>query len=222
MPIDENLIAALETSLRQTRNAQNRLMSRLRDAENEVQNLRQEIEALENAATQTESAIDSILVTSRSGGIRGWNKPDPGPGKPPPSRERDENYDYDYDSRFREPHHSNQQPPADEGKVNRYRAGSPVTYINNGRVPSISPNLEAVSHRFSDLTITQACTLLLREYGKAMHVNELYNLLISGGMGFKGNNPTISIAVSLNRNRRFCKVAPGTFDLIMREAKQVS
>ena len=67
MPIDENLIAALETSLRQTRNAQNRLMSRLRDAEDEVLNLRQEIEALENAATQTESAIDSILLTSRAG-----------------------------------------------------------------------------------------------------------------------------------------------------------
>lgn len=220
MPIDENLIAALETSLRQTRNAQNRLMSRLRDAENEVQNLRQEIEALENAATQTESAIDSILVTSRSGGSRAWNKPDPGPGKPP-ARERNADYDYDYEPRFREPRGSGQQPP-DEGNVNKYRAGRPVTYINNGRVPSISPNREAVSHRFSDLTITQACTLLLREYGKAMHVNELYNLLISGGMEFNGNNPTISIAVSLNRNRRFCKVAPGTFDLVMREAKQAS
>jgi hypothetical protein len=219
MPIDENLIAALETSLRQTRNAQNRLVSRLRDAENEVQNLRQEIEALENAATQTESAIDSILVTSRSGGSRGWNRPDPGPGKPP-SREREEDRDYDYDPRFRDPRRSNRQP--DEGSVNKYRAGSPVTYINHGRVPSISPNLEAVSHRFSDLTITQACTLLLREYGKAMHVNELYNLLISGGMEFNGNNPTISIAVSLNRNRRFCKVAPGTFDLGIREAKQAS
>jgi hypothetical protein len=217
MPIDENLIAALETSLRQTRVAQNRLMSRLRDAEHEVQNLRQEIEALENAASKTESAIDSILVTSRSGG---WNRPDPGPGKPP-TREREENYDYDYDPRFRDPRRSNQQPP-DDGNVNKYRAGSPVTYINHSRVPSISPNLEAVSHRFSDLTITQACTLLLREYGKAMHVNELYNLLISGGMEFNGNNPTISIAVSLNRNRRFCKVAPGTFDLGIREAKQAS
>jgi hypothetical protein len=37
-------------------------------------------------------------------------------------------------------------------------------------------------------------------------------------MEFKGNNPTISIAVSLNRNRRFRKVEPGTFDLVMREA----
>jgi hypothetical protein len=49
-------------------------------------------------------------------------------------------------------------------------------------------------------------------------VNELYNLLVAGGMEFKGNNPTISVAVSLNRNRRFRKVEPGTFDLVMREA----
>jgi hypothetical protein len=193
------------------------LMSRLRDAENEVLNLRQEIEALENAATQTESAIDSILLTSRSGS---WNRPDPGPANPP-SKEREENYDYDHDPRYRDLRRSTHQPP-DDGSVNKYRAGSPVTYINQGRVPSISPKLEAVSHRFTDLTITQACKLLLREYGKSMHVNELYNLLISGGMEFNGNNPTISIAVSLNRNRQFCKVAPGTFDLIMREAKQAS
>ena len=42
------------------------------------------------------------------------------------------------------------------------------------------------------------------------------------GMEFKGNNPTISVAVSLNRNRRFRKVGPGTFDLVMREASQAA
>ena len=76
--------------------------------------------------------------------------------------------------------------------------------------------------RFSDRTITQACTLLLRESGQPLHVNELYNLLVAGGMKFKGNNPTISIAVSLNRNRRFRKVDPGTFDLVIREAIQAA
>jgi hypothetical protein len=55
-----------------------------------------------------------------------------------------------------------------------------------------------------------------------LHVNELYNLLVAGGMEFKGNNPTISVAVSLNRNRRFRKVDPGTFDLVMREASQAA
>lgn len=83
-------------------------------------------------------------------------------------------------------------------------------------------NTEALSNRFADRTITQACTLLLREAGRPLHVNELYNLLVEGGMTFKGNNPTISIAVSLNRNRRFRKVEPGTFDLVMREAIQAA
>jgi len=98
-----------------------------------------------------------------------------------------------------------------------------VTYINQARnIPSINSNFEPISNRFSDRTITQACTLLLREAGTPLHVNELYNLLIAGGMKFKGNNPTISIAVSLNRNRRFRKVDPGTFDLVMREANRAA
>src|SRR5204863_8089422 len=104
-----------------------------------------------------------------------------------------------------------------------YRHESPVTYINQGRsIPSINNNFEPISNRFSDRTITQACTLLLREAVTPLHVNALYNLLIAGGMKFKGNNPTISIAVSLNRNRRFRKVDPGTFDLVMREANRAA
>jgi hypothetical protein len=99
-------------------------------------------------------------------------------------------------------------------------SGGSVTYLNEGRIPSRTNNIQPISHRFADRTITQACTLLLREAGKPLHVNELYNLLVAGGMEFKGNNPTISVAVSLNRNRRFRKVDPGTFDLVMRDASQ--
>src|SRR5260221_8690261 len=65
--LDENVIATLETSLRQTRNHQNRLLAQLREVEDESRRLRQEIEALENFATQTESSIDSLLVTMRAG-----------------------------------------------------------------------------------------------------------------------------------------------------------
>lgn len=196
-------------------------MARLREAETEVQHLRQEIEALENSAAQTESAIDSILVTMRSGS-RLWNNPDPAPPSQRPAQ-REDKYDYDYENRRRDTRRATRPAPSNEADTNNfqntYRNDPPLTYINQGRVPSISPNLEAVSHRFSDLTITQACRLLLKEYGKALHVNELYNLLVSGGMEFNGNNPTISIAVSLNRNRKFCKVAPGTFDLMERDTK---
>jgi hypothetical protein len=204
--LDENLIATLEQSLRQTRNAQNRLMARLREVEDESRHLRQEIEALENSAAQTEKAMDSLLVTMRSGN-RGLNL-----GRNLTIEDADDNYN--------EPRRPVRTvTPA--RNVNSYRPGGSVSYISHGshsRIPTITSDTEPISHRFSDRTITQACTLLLREAGKPLHVNELYNLLVAGGMRFKGNNPTISIAVSLNRNRRFKKVEPGTFDLVMREA----
>jgi len=203
--LDENLIATLEQSLRQTRNAQSRLMARLREVEVESEHLREEIEALENSAAQTESAIDSLLVTMRSGN-RTLNI-----GK---TLRIEDDYDRRPDPRQRP---AQQTPPPSS-----YRPLNSVAYIGQSRggVPSRTHNIEAISHRFSDRTITQACTLLLRECGKPLHVNELYNLLVSGGMQFKGNNPTISVAVSLNRNRRFRKVGPGTFDLVMREASR--
>ena len=206
--LDENLIATLEQSLRQTRNAQSRLMARLREVEMESERLKEEIEALENSAAQTESAIDSLLVTMRSGN-RTLNL-----GK---TLRIEDDYDRRPEPRTKTRSTQKSQPPS------AYRPANSVAYMNpqsRGGVPSRTNNIEPISHRFADRTITQACTLLLREAGKPLHVNELYNLLVAGGMGFKGNNPTISVAVSLNRNRRFRKVGPGTFDLVMREASR--
>ena len=219
--INENLIATLEQSLRQTRNAQSRLVGRLREVESEADSLRQEIQAMENSAAQTGEAIYSLLATMGTGN-KSW--------KVKKHAEYDEDRDDDYNleleaKRYARPNSNNQNSPSANNHNtppnNNYRS-NPVAYINNNsrNVPSVSQNFEPVSHRFADRTITQACTLLLREATSPLHVNELYNLLVSGGFEFKGNNPTISIAVSLNRNRRFRKVAPGTFDLVMRNASQ--
>ena len=90
------------------------------------------------------------------------------------------------------------------------------------QIPLVRNNVEALSDRFMDRTIPQAVTLLLREEGGPLHVNEIYNRLLEGGFKFTGQNPTISVAVSLNRNTRFRKVAPGTFDLVMRDASKAS
>lgn len=204
--VDENLIATLEQSLRQTRNAQNRLLVRLREVESEAYRLRQEIEALENSAAQTEQAILSLLATMGAGNTN-WNAPKALPV--------DEDYDVDM---------GRPRPVSSTNSSTNYpSSGSSVSYLNNPRsIPSKSPSVEPISNRFADRTITQACTLLLREHGRPLHVNELYNMLVAGGLPFTGNNPTISIAVSLNRNRRFRKVAPGTFDLVMRDASQAA
>jgi hypothetical protein len=207
--LNENLISTLEQSLRQTRNAQNRLLGRLREVETEAESLRQEIQAMENSAAQTEAAIYSLLATMGSN-KQSWNL------KKMPNYEEDD-YDLPREIKRHTPRTTNQNNSA-----NNYRNNS-VAYINQNRnVPSISPHIEPVSHRFADRTITQACTLLLREAAEPLHVNELYNLLVAGGFEFTGNNPTISIAVSLNRNRRFRKVAPGTFDLVIRDASQAA
>ncbi len=205
--LDENLIATLEQSLRQTRNAQNRLAARLREVHEESERLREEIGALENSARQTESAIDSLLVTMRSG-----SRIFPSGT----SMRIDDEYGISPKST---PTNSEKPTSASVRPMRKETPNRPVAYINQNRgVPSRSNDIEPISNRFADRTITQACTLLLREAEKPLHVNELYNLLVSGGMEFKGNNPTISIAVSLNRNRRFRKVEPGTFDLMFREA----
>lgn len=196
--VDENLIATLEQSLRQTRNAQNRLIARLREVEEETARLHQEIEALENSAQQTAQAIDSLLSTVRPGShtsrIAG-------------GLQADNHYESSLDATRSA---TRPLPPP------MRRQAPPLSYIGDRGGQHSAP--APTSARFKDRTITQACTLILREHGSALHVNELYQLLLDGGMEFTGNNPTISIAVSLNRNRRFCKVAPGTFDLVLKDA----
>ncbi len=209
---EENLVATLEQSLRQTKNAQGRLLGRLREAEAEADNLRNEIDALENSAQKTKEAIDSILASMGSSNSS-WKV-----SKKPQYEEDD--YELEKESRR---HNQVNLRNQNSSNNNNYR-NNPVTYLNNSRnnssrnVNSIASNYEPKSNRFADRTITQACTLLLRDASSPLHVNELYNLLREGGFEFKGNNPTISIAVSLNRNRRFRKVAPGTFDLVLRDA----
>ncbi|NNE67363.1 MAG: hypothetical protein HKN33_12420 [Pyrinomonadaceae bacterium] len=217
-PLNEtNLIATLEQSLRQTRNAQHRLLVRLREVESESERLRQEIEALDNSAEQTEAAIHSLLATIRSGnqprlGIKNLSIDEDYEIPAEVDRMTRSNNHLQKDLRAREPVY--REPTRKENRL---------PFAETGRtVPPVSQNIEPISQRFVDRTITQACTLLLRESGKALHVNELYNFLVAGGFEFKGNNPTISIAVSLNRNRRFRKVAPGTFDLVMRDASQAA
>ena len=221
--LDENLIATLEQSLRQTRNAQNRLMIRLREVESEADQLRQEIGALDKSGEQTEAAIYSLLATIRSGKhvqtlVKDLIVED---DYEIPAEVRRSGQTNPYLQETNRQNNSNRQ--TNQNYSGRGYQDNSIAYMNNpNRVPSTGSSIEPVSNRFSDRTITQACTLLLGEYGSPLHVNELYNLLVSGGFEFKGNNPTISIAVSLNRNRRFHKVAPGTFDLVMRDASKAA
>ncbi len=67
--------------------------------------------------------------------------------------------------------------------------------------------------KYSGLSIPQAAFLLLKEAEKPLHAKEIYNKLSEGGLKIKGKTPVTSVAISLNRDKRFIRIAPNTFNL---------
>jgi hypothetical protein len=202
---DDNLLATLEQSLRSTRMTRNRLAARLADLELEAEKLRTEIGEMDAIASQTQAAMYRILssVLTRSAPAQ------------PTDTEIEFALRHDEAMAARTQSQQQQQQPL-------ARAQPAYPTATRQALPPIRADIEVKSDRFNDRTIPQATALILRETGAPLHVNEIYNRLLEGGFNFTGHHPTISIAVSLNRNRRFRKVAPGTFDLTIRDAAQAS
>jgi len=189
---NENLISTLEQSLRQTRSARTRLAARLAELEAEADTVRAELVEMDTLTGQTEAAIFRLLSSVLTASNAASHSPS----------------DAELEAAMRQ----------DTSKS----GFTPRTVIPRHHIPPVRPEVEVTSDRFFDRTIPQATTMILREAGEPLHVNEIYTRLLEGGFNFTGHNPTISIAVSLNRNGRFRKVAPGTFDLVMRDASQAS
>lgn len=196
---EENLLTTLEQSLRQTRASRSRLSARLADLEAEAEKLRTELSALDELASQTEAAMFRILSSMLGTGAAVTNTPS----------------DAEIEAALRR----------DAAKAQplgvRVEAVASAAHPRH-EMPPVRTDIVPKDERFLDRTIPQATALLLREAGSPLHVNEIYNRLLEGSFQFTGQHPTISIAVSLNRNRRFRKVAPGTFDLTIRDAAQAS
>jgi hypothetical protein len=192
---NENLLSRLEQSLRQSRAARMHLGARLRELEAEADSVRAELAEMDTLASQTEAAIYRLLSSVLASGNLSLGLPS----------------DAELEDAMRQSHQPQQPVRPAYPPVERRQ-----------QIPTVRNNVEVLSDRFMDRTIPQAVTLLLREEGGPLHVNELYNRLLEGGFKFTGQNPTISVAVSLNRNTRFRKVAPGTFDLVMRDASKAS
>jgi hypothetical protein len=186
------LLSRLEQSLRQSRAARMHLGARLRELEAEADAVRAELAEMDTLASQTEAAIYRLLSSVLASSNLSSTLPS----------------DSELEAAMRY-----SAPP---------ERISPSVEDRRQPIPPIRSHIEALSDRFLDRTIPQAVTLLLREEGGPLHVNEVYNRLLEGGFRFSGQNPTISIAVSLNRNSRFRKVAPGTFDLMIRDASKAS
>jgi hypothetical protein len=194
---NENLLSRLEQSLRQSRAARMHLAARLRELEVEADAVRAELAEMDTLASQSEAAIYRLLTSVLASGNLSGNSFSSGL----PS-------DAELEAAMRPTQSQPRAPFAVEAR--------------RQEIPTLRPNTEPMSDRFMDRTIPQAVTLLLREEGGPLHVNEVYNRLLEGGFKFTGQNPTISIAVSLNRNSRFRKTAPGTFDLMIRDASKAS
>ena len=208
---NENLLSRLEQSLRQSRAARMHLAARLRELEAEADSVRAELAEMDTLASQTEAAIyrllSSVLASSNLNlGLPSDAELEAAMHQSQPLGHTQSPLHSKPLGHTQLPLHS--QPPA--------RTQPPLD--RRQQIPTVRNNVEVLSDRFMDRTIPQAVTLLLREEGGPLHVNELYNRLLEGGFRFTGQNPTISVAVSLNRNSRFRKVAPGTFDLVMRDA----
>jgi hypothetical protein len=210
---DENLLGTLESNLRESRATRSRLASRLADLEAEAERLRTQLNEMDAIVSQTEAALFRIL--SSNYGVQASTMPRPSDAEIEAALRRDaangmtrgvpsQSQGYSAPQRIQP-----QTQPARGDDAARHH-----------HIPPIRPDIEPKSDRFFERTISYAAAVLLRESGGPLHVNEIYNRLLEGGFQFTGQNPTISIAVSLNRNNRFRKVAPGTFDLVMRDAAQ--
>jgi hypothetical protein len=196
-----NLLSRLQQNQRESRLVRMQLVARLRELEGEADIVRAELAEMDTLATQTDAAIYRLLSSiMASNNLSTGNLSSGFPS------------DAELEAAMGHSAHSARIP------VSRQQPISPTRQP----APPVRNNIEAISDRFMDRTIPQAVTLLLREEGAPLHVNEIYNRLLEGGFKFTGQNPTISVAVSLNRNGRFRKVAPGTFDLVMRDAKKAS
>ncbi|HVF87483.1 MAG TPA: hypothetical protein VM866_07825, partial [Pyrinomonadaceae bacterium] len=174
---EENLLTTLEGSLRQTRATRSRLSSRLADLEAEAERLRTELAEMDGLASQTEAAMFRILSSMLGTGAATTT---PSDAEIEAALMRD-------------------AAKAQQSASVRVESVTAAAHARH-EMPPVRADIEPKDERFLDRTIPQATALLLREAGSPLHVNEIYNRLLEGSFQFTGQHPTISIAVSLNRN----------------------
>ena len=67
--------------------------------------------------------------------------------------------------------------------------------------------------RFAGLSIPEAAFILLKEDRSSLHAKEIYQRLIEGGVKIRSKTPITSVSISLNRDKRFLRIAPNTYRL---------
>lgn len=71
---------------------------------------------------------------------------------------------------------------------------------------------EESSEKLKDLTIVEACKVVLEDASGPLHLTEIVNRVKKGGYGFRTDNPTASVESTIQRESDlFEKVGPRTY-----------
>jgi hypothetical protein len=204
--IDDTALASLQRSLGEYREAKRKTKIRLAEIEAEAEMLRSQLATIDAIIEQTELALRKVLFPTDV-------QSEPPAASPPAQDPRTSHLPPGgRPSSSTAPHGtrpSTGYPPA------AYDAASyrPSEAEIEAEVAKLQQNERASNIRFTDFRIPQAATIILREANAPLHVSEIYRRMAEGGFEFRGQHQLITLAVSLSRNKRFRKVAPGTFEL---------
>ena len=193
-------LEALQRTLRENREAKRQLLSRLAEIEAESAVLRRQLASQDAVIEQTEQALLQLLFPAEP--MHEPARPEPPRWRPAATRPVDPD-DFS-DLSFSRDEARKPTAPYDP-------AGIDTSFdldVSGLRRSETSGNV-----RFTDFRIPQAATIVLREASRPLHVSEIYRRLQEGGFEFRGQHQLVALAVSLNRSKRFRKVAPGTFEL---------
>jgi FtsZ-interacting cell division protein ZipA len=220
---DDPTISAYQNSLQQYRDAREKCLSKIRKLEEELAQQRAQEIRLARLIDEAKYALSQTLFAGEEPVMhRPPTSPSPDQGAsaprqpftppqtyqpPPPYQQpypppREERY-----PPYQQPHQSPQYIEASDPSL-QYQTAQIEEQIARARRSEQKSNV-----RFNDFRIPQAATIVLREAGHALHVNEIYNRMAEGGFEFRGQHQLITLAVSLSRSKRFRKVSPGTFEL---------
>jgi hypothetical protein len=228
---DDPAISALHNSLKQIRDARQSEQARISRLETELKQSRAKDAQLAVLEGQTENALYQALSFRT-------NEPPPHQPMPQPPVAPPQ-YDMEITSPGRQmPPYQNPYPqsswqaPREPLREDRYSSGYSMPAAPPMQYPAAQDHSQAYpterieeqiararreeqssNVRFNDFRIPQAATIVLREAGQPMHVNEIYRRMANGGFEFRGQHQLITLAVSLSRSKRFRKVSPGTFEL---------
>jgi hypothetical protein len=193
-------LEALQRTLRENREAKRQLLSRLAEIEAESAVLRRQLASQDAVIEQTEQALLQLLFPAEP--THEPARPEPPRWRPAATRPVDPD-DFS-DLSFSRDEARKPTAPFDPTGID----ASFDLDVSRLRRSETSGNV-----RFTDFRIPQAATIVLREANRPLHVSEIYRRLQEGGFEFRGQHQLVALAVSLNRSKRFRKVAPGTFEL---------